>query len=110
MAVLTFALSIRVVTAIYIKATEKIKATTKKLELSLWESTRSVETIMIQTSENGINTFQPNFINWSYRRRGRVPRSHTNTKKKANTFTKNQTNVNQPPSHCSVKPSPGRAR
>ncbi len=109
-AVFAFALSISEAIAIYINVTEKIKATNKKVELWRWDITRSVETIMIQASENGIKTFQPNFINWSYRRRGSVPRSQTKTKKKASTFTKNQTNVNQPPSHCSVKPSPGRAR
>ena len=36
---------------------------------------RKVATIMIQTTAEGMRTRQPNLMNWSYRSRGRVPRS-----------------------------------
>jgi len=73
------------------------------------ERTRRVATTRIHKIETGIKTFQPNCMNWSYRKRGKVPRSHTNTKKNVRTFKKNQIAVNQPPSQASVNPSPGGA-
>ena len=36
---------------------------------------RTVAISRIQTMETGIRTFQPIAISWSYRTRGRVPRS-----------------------------------
>ena len=54
------------------------------------ERTRSVATTKIHKIETGIKTFQPNCMNWSYRKRGKVPRSHTNTKKKQKKHTQIQ--------------------
>lgn len=36
--------------------------------------------------DNGINVAQPNPINWSYRKRGKVQRTHINTKTNKSAF------------------------
>jgi hypothetical protein len=50
--------------------------------------TTAVATILIRL--NGKRTFQPNFINWSYRKRGKVARSQIKIKLKIKTLTPNQ--------------------
>ncbi len=63
--VLTFCLSYKDVPAKYKSATVKTKAKITACGAFCCESTRKVATTKIHASENGINTFQPNFMNWS---------------------------------------------
>src|SRR5690625_1609578 len=53
-------------------------------------------TSTIQISDSGIRTFQPSFMNWSYRRRGSVPRSQTNTAISSTTLPRNHNSGHQP--------------
>src|SRR5256714_5155958 len=50
----------------------------------------------IHTRLTGSSTFQPNRMNWSYRSRGKVPRSHTNTNSRMSTFAVNHSSGHQP--------------
>ena len=51
---------------------------------------------MTQSSDTGIRTFQPRFMNWSYRSRGRVPRNQMNTNRNAQTFRTNHRTGHHP--------------
>src|ERR1700760_31644 len=53
-------------------------------------------TVMIQTSEIGISTFQPSPMNWSYRMRGSVARSHMKPKRNVHTFMTNHSSGHHP--------------
>ena len=53
-------------------------------------------TAMTQNSVTGMRNFQPNFMNWSYRVRGSVPRSHTKNHMKTHSLTVNQSRPHQP--------------
>ena len=55
-----------------------------------------VAIIRIQVSETGMSTFQPSAISWSYRIRGRVPRSQTKQKSRISTFARNHSRGHQP--------------
>src|SRR5712692_2550500 len=50
----------------------------------------TIEVITIFPSASGSMTFHPNFMSWSYRKRGSVARSQKNRKRKKYTFTVNQ--------------------
>src|SRR6266545_2149226 len=51
---------------------------------------RSAAISSSQPSANGISSFQPRSMSWSYRKRGRVARNHTNTNRKIISLAKNQ--------------------
>ncbi|SHT92660.1 Uncharacterised protein [Mycobacteroides abscessus subsp. abscessus] len=53
-------------------------------------------TSMIHASEIGMSTFQPSAMNWSYRRRGSVARSHMNRNRNAHTLPTNHSSGHQP--------------
>jgi hypothetical protein len=59
-----------------------------------WRNAWKVAIAMIQTSETGIRPFQPSFMNWSYRNRGSVPRSQTNSEMNNCTLITNQIGPN----------------
>src|SRR5271157_2190573 len=53
-------------------------------------STMTTAVIMMFKRAKGKRTFQPNFINWSYRNRGKVARTQMKKKMKKKTLIKNQ--------------------
>src|SRR5215467_7237562 len=59
----------------------------------------------IQASETGMSTFHPKFISWSYRTRGRLPRSQMKQNSRMNTLARNQISGTQPvfaPGHTDI--------
>src|SRR5690349_8035027 len=57
---------------------------------------RSVDTTTIQAKEIGMRIFHPKRMNWSYRRRGSVPRSQMQTKRITTILPRNQRTGHQP--------------
>src|SRR5690606_11278920 len=57
---------------------------------------RSAAAIITHTTETGMSSFQPRAMNWSYRSRGRVLRSHTKTNSTTHTLITNHSSGHQP--------------
>ena len=64
---------------------------------------RMKATATIQASVTGMRNFQPKRMNWSYRMRGSVPRSHTKNHMNIHILRVNHSRPHQPPANV---PSP----